>query len=172
MDDALRRIEAKLRDAGLRLRKPLDEGRIGAFERRHGIRLPEGYRRFIAEIGDGGPIPPYGLLPLGRRPKGPLTPEFLRARQSLPFLASPFPFTRGWITEDGEESDEGDVEQVAHGNLLLGDGGCGIEWRLIVTGPGRGSVWEFCDVGLGPAEPRRDFLGWYEDQLDEHATRR
>jgi len=172
MDDVLRRLEAKLRAGGIRLRKRLDESHIQAFELRHGVRLPEGYRRFIAELGDGGPIPPYGLLPLGRRPKGPFTPEFLRPKQSLPFVASPFPFTRGWNAEDGEESAEGEAQLVAHGNLLLAHGGCGIEWRLIVTGPERGSVWEICDAGLGPAEPRSDFLDWCEDHLDQYSTLR
>lgn len=171
-DGDLRRIEAKLRRADLSLRRPADEKRVIGFERKHRIQLPEDYRRFVLNLGDGGPGPPLmGLLPLGREGKAPLVPEFLRGRQWLPYLALPFPFTRDWIWEDGEDSDEGDTEQIGHGSLLLGDHGCGIEWRLIVTGPERGNVWQFDSVGIISAEPRRDFLGWYEDWLDGQADR-
>jgi hypothetical protein len=165
--DPLRRIEAKLQRTSLKLRKPLREPRVLAFEERHRITLPEGYRRFLIEIGDGGPGPPlYGLVPLGREDRLPFRPEFMRGRQRLTFVTLPFPFTRTWIWEDGERSDEGNVEQVGHGSLYLGTDGCGIEWRLIVTGPERGTIWNFSDVGISPTEPKRDFLRWYEDWLD------
>lgn len=148
MNDGLQRIEAKLRRAGITLRKPVGASRVTDFEWKHGIRLPEGYRRFITAIGDGGPGPPLtGVYPLGRGGKTLLVPEFMRVRQRLPFVALPFPFTRGWVWEDGEDSNEGDVEQVGHGSLLLGDHGCGIEWRLIVTGPECGTSGNFATSG-------------------------
>ncbi len=39
---------------------------IELFEERHGISLPHDYRSFIAEIGNGGAGPVYGLLPFGK----------------------------------------------------------------------------------------------------------
>jgi hypothetical protein len=46
------------------------DAEASAFECRHGISLPEGYRRLLLEIGNGGNGPPFYLLgPLGRGPK-------------------------------------------------------------------------------------------------------
>ena len=167
MEDRLHRVEVKVRQAGLKLRPPLTERAVLAFEESHGVSLPEGYRRFLLEIGDGGPGPSqYGLVPLGREVKLRFRPEFTRGRQRLPFVTLPLPFTRTWVWEDGQMSDEGETEQVQHGNLLLGTDGCGLHWHLIVTGVERGHVWQFSDIGITPTDPKRDFLGWYEGWLD------
>ena len=40
-------------------------------------------------------------------------------------------------------------------------------YQLIVTGPCRGEVWNFCDVGVQPCWERQDFLGWFELWLDD-----
>lgn len=167
MEERLRRVKAKVRQAGVELRPPLARKGVLAFESAHGVILPEGYRRFVLEVGDGGSGPPhYGLVPLGREVKPRFRPEFMRGRQRLPFVTLPFPFTRAWVWEDGDTSDEGDAEQVGHGSLLLGTDGCGMDWYLIVTGVARGHVWQFSDVGITPTDPGRDFLEWYENWLD------
>ena len=52
-------------------------------------------------------------------------------------------------------------------NLELIDIGCGQTFCLIVTGPCRGEIWHFTDVGIQPCCRRQDFLGWLEKWLDE-----
>ncbi|MFF4589442.1 SMI1/KNR4 family protein [Streptomyces sp. NPDC001388] len=116
---------------------------VHAFEKEHGVVLPEPYRTFVAEISDGslqGP-PAYGLVGLAEG-----------AAQQDP--AKPFPLTRAWLWEedDGPYEDPGAViDQVGeHGSIALGTDGCGMDWHLVVTGPHRGHIWHITDVGAMP----------------------
>ena len=47
--------------------------------------------------------------------------------EQLPDVAKPFPFTKPWIWEYGDESDEGSLDQVRHGSIFVGTEGCGME---------------------------------------------
>src|SRR5687767_14245206 len=49
-----------------KLNSPLLVSVVEAFEERHGVSLPQDYRCFITEIGNGGAGPYYGVLPFGR----------------------------------------------------------------------------------------------------------
>lgn len=44
-----------------KLNQPLSNQTIAAFENEHQIALPQGYRAFLEQIGDGGMGPYYGL---------------------------------------------------------------------------------------------------------------
>ncbi|MGY3848311.1 SMI1/KNR4 family protein [Streptomyces hydrogenans] len=145
---------------------------VRSFEAEHGVVLPEPYRTFVAEVGDGlraGP-PYYGLLPLAQTPPdwGAVRPE----RR----LAEPFPLTEAWVWEDDEDpalpEEEFEARTSAvfdHGSLLLGTDGCGMYWHLVVTGPQRGHVWQIAGEGALPfgshvADPPMPgtpgFTGW------------
>src|SRR3954471_3790250 len=76
-DDVLRRLaDLDRRDRRRRvfgasahdykLDPPLPVAVIEAFEGRYGLSLPEDYRHFITEIGNGGAGPYYGVLPFGK----------------------------------------------------------------------------------------------------------
>ena len=66
MEEQLERIKQKITIGGLSLGPVLPEREVAAFENRHSVTLPDGYRRFLREVGNGGDGPPYyGLARLG-----------------------------------------------------------------------------------------------------------
>jgi hypothetical protein len=164
------RIARKVRERGLHLGPPLDETALADFESGRGVTLPEGFRAFLQRVGNGGGRarngpPDCGLLALGEVPED-MTESESRPSRDVARLRRSFPFTRAWIWEEGEGSDEGTREQVWDGNLHLGTDGCAQYWVLVVTGPERGNVWMLTGVGITPAGPKADFLQWFEDWLD------
>jgi SMI1/KNR4 family protein SUKH-1 len=166
MLEQIRRIAEKVKAQGARLLPPLAETDALAFEQKHQITLPKGYRNFLLQIGNGGEGPPYyGVEPLGKTPRD-MNPSETETWTCLRDIQKPFPFTRDWTWEGGEETDEGGEEHISHGSIRIGNDGCGAYWHLIVTGPERGNVWMICGEGIGAACPKRDFLQWYEDWLD------
>jgi len=165
MDELLATIRAKAAQRGNLFGPPLAEADIRAFEIRHRIELPEGYRRFLAVVGNGGVGPPaYRLMRLGEIPNH-MCPEFERDWRELPHITEPFPHTATWVWED-EEYNQTRQDAARHGTLNLGHDGCGLYWLLVVTGTQRGQVWALADVGVCPQSPGRDFLQWIEAWLD------
>jgi SMI1 / KNR4 family (SUKH-1) len=166
MDDPILSIKERIAAQGKRLCPPLTGAEVTEFEVKHGVTLPEGYRRFLIEVANGGEGPPhYGLASLGSGPRSSYRPETAYWEQ-LPDVAKPFPFTKPWVWEDEDSSDEGTQEQVRHGSIYLGTDGCGMDWHLIVTGPERGNIWLITGEGMQPTSPKRDFLTWYSKWLD------
>jgi hypothetical protein len=162
----LERIKRKVATDRKTLNPVLGASEVSAFESRHNVSLPEGYRRFLVEIGNGGDGPPfYRLVSLGRGASSSSRPE-VDYWEQLPDIRRPFPITKPWRWGLGEVSEGGIAEQVRHGSLFIGEDGCGMDWRLIVTGPERGNVWQAGDMGIAPTRPKFDFLAWYEQWLD------
>jgi hypothetical protein len=144
----------------------LSEQDIQAFEDQYNIRIPEGYRLFLKEVGNGGVGGPAntGLFPLGL------------GKNQRPDL--PFPLTDIWewgIDDNVEPEDS--APAYRYGSISLCSFGGGEHARLIVNGPEYGNVWYISPEGAyyaeGPeatedSEPTRlDFLHWYEYWLDD-----
>lgn len=136
---------------------------VHAFEREHGIVLPEPYRTFVAEITDGsfsGP-PDFGLVGLTELPDdwGDDRAERVPSR--------PFPLTEAWLWEEDEPSPD-ELEPVFNdGSIVLGTEGDGEYWLLVVTGPQRGQIWNVTGEGAAPfgaefghTTAGSGFLGW------------
>jgi hypothetical protein len=167
--DRIERVAAKIRQRRLKLGDCVSNSDLTAFEKRYEIELPTDYKEFILRIGNGAPGPPaYGLIKLAEPPPGEVnrTSHTLHTREELANLKRAFPFTKAWVWEGGDTSDEGTKEQAWLGSLYLGTDGCGMDWVLIFTGPDRGRVWWRCGEGIQPTVPKRDFLRWFEDWLD------
>src|SRR5262245_5439146 len=172
---------------GFVLNPPLTEPQVAEFEAAHRIRLPDEYRRFLIEVGNGGAGPYYGLFRLGER---------MHLRDLRPWTendgvvgvpAEPFPHSGPWndLTGEPPEEDEGDESYDARmeafeeqyfsprhmdGAIPIADLGCALGHWLVVTGPEAGHVW--CDhrsegggiFPLAAAERERvTFLQWYSD---------
>ncbi len=178
MKETIHRILAKLdevRRRGLacfgsdhhrfRLNPPLGEAALQAFEREHGIRLPEDYRAFLRLAGNGGAGPYYGLLPLEKWNDAVLDdrPGYL-ARPSP--LRPDMPAGIAW-----EQALNCYWEELFQGALALVHQGCSYYALLVVTGAYRGRVvYVNLDCGGTPYFVHHpDFLSWYERWLDELA---
>ncbi|RLP06436.1 SMI1/KNR4 family protein [Propionibacterium australiense] len=179
----LARIKDKIARQGIELGPVLTEAEIAAFERECRTRLPEGYRLFLQQIGDGCAAMIDGF---------PLTRLADAERKDL---SAPFRFVEYfvWEAEGSLTDDELDTEvnfalglqgadrvhvdrrkldewiEWAMGNqgLQLIHVGCGRTFELITAGPCAGEVWDFADVGVEPCCERQDFLGWFELWLDD-----
>lgn len=148
LDEVLLRIKDKVKKQGIKLGEPLSERQISTFERRNSISLPEAYRRFLREIGNGC------------RWRSGYQMIRLSAEEYISGAKLPFPFQTEQIWDEAERKRE------ENGTLLLIDVGCGQTFRLIVTGKCRGEVWYQSEMGIQPCCQRQDFLGWFEKWLD------
>ena len=134
---------------------------IRDFETKFHVQLPDDYRDFLLRIGDGGAGPYYGLYPLRY------------AYEEMGWIergdvAKPFPLDRGWNLEDSKLNYElPDGADVRDGCIMLAHQGCGYWSFLIISGSGRGKVWDDYTTGDGGIHPTgQTFLQWYEDWLD------
>jgi len=145
-EDLARRIDA----AGLERRACVTEVRLRTFEQRHQLKLPPGYRRFLAELSDGITSEELSILGLEEAEKiaGP--------------IGEPFPYTNAYAKHilerllDSAEISFSDVmgdpalraRQVGSmpaGCLVLGDLGGGEMSVLVVAGEQAGFVWRVGD---------------------------
>ena len=155
------------------LNEPLTESEVTAFEDLYGVSLPEEYRAFLLQVGDGGAGPFYGIFRLDRSSLPAYYPGCPEPREDLlpGFLAGSFPHTRPWKAWDGNmaggrlpETDDEDYGDPAHiaGSLNLSHEGCGYMVRLVLNGSQRGALWEdgrCSDMGIKPFAP--GFAAWY-----------
>lgn len=121
----------------------LKESEIEEFEENEGVKLPQGYRDFLKNIGDGGAGPSYGLYSLNEARNGA---SFYPPIQDL--------------------NNKTDDEKESPGELLITQNGCGHFTWLKITDQ-KEEIWH--DGRVGGAEPcivSTDFLGWYNNWLD------
>ncbi|MDQ7907496.1 SMI1/KNR4 family protein [Phytohabitans sp. ZYX-F-186] len=168
--DQVDRIKRKLawlpEAAGLRRMNPaLSAEQVAAFEAQHGVRLPEAYRLFLTEIGNGGWAPDNPILPLEQWDRGLWwdSPGGMAAPCPLPLGVD---FGQDWI-DRYLTADEDSDDDLLPGTLTLAHLGGTFYLLLVVSGPARGRVLEFDRDGQPPRiHPQPDFLTWYEERLD------
>ena len=167
MNERLSMIRDGLLKKGCKLNDCVSERDILDFEEKHNINLPAEYREYLMNISNGGDGPPeYGICALGGTASD-MTDEQKVYWSNLENVDKPFPFTKPWVWEGDEESDEGEFEDTENGSIYIGNDGCGMYWHLIVTGPERGNMWLLTGEGIGPTEPKLNYLEWIEAWLNE-----
>lgn len=154
----------------LRPRVRLSE--VVAYEERYGFSLPEAYRRFILELGDGGAGPWNGIRSLIRG-TDPGMQEIEATCAALPTLITDdadlgeTDWREKLLGPDWEELWEADENLFSRGTIRLSDEGCGHEIVLVVNGPTAGMV---CSTDHGFSPPRfcdpPGFLDFYESWLN------
>lgn len=158
-EKVIKRIQGKVEALGIKMGECLSEDEIVSFENDHKIKLPQAYRIFLKNVGNG-----CDHMFEGRR---------LNDLESSPCqeLSMPFMLENFWLWEDDER--EPDIieaerkDRVYRGNMELINLGCCMSYNLIITGKCQGEVWNFTDVGVQPCCERQDFLGWFELWLDD-----
>ncbi len=151
------------------------------FETKYKITLPEPYRFFLKEIGNGGAGPYYGLEKLESGIYLDLD------NKNSTFQVDPskeFQFTEAWNLEFDDSDEETYFKQKdeiyfddgwVNGLLRICNYGCGVSINLVVNGKEYGNIWvdDRCnDGGIYPDKhfgnkARIDFLSWYELWLDK-----
>ena len=157
------------------------EQEVRDFESRFDIALPNGYRHFLLELGNGGAGPYYGVEKL----QDSLFIDLDAKREDeLLDPSKPFMLTDRWnmSSPDAElESEAFDRYEAVYfddkwvnGVLNICNFGCGVSLNLVVNGPEAGNIWvddRGNDGGIYPVPyfqqiGRTDFLSSYELWLD------
>ena len=157
------RLRTKLSEKSVVMGPTLDEAEIEAFEIACSTRLPEAYRLFLQQVGDGcddtvlaNGIGIYSLKRL--------------ADTAVKDLSHTVTINDYWLWEAEEDeallTNEAFDERLGNQGVLLLDQGCGDTYQLITACKWADEVWNFCDVGAGPCCERQDFLGWLELWVD------
>ena len=74
-------------------------------------------------------------------------------------ISKSFSFEQAWIWED--DYDEEKIKQIVYGNIELIDIGDAQSWNIIISGPQKGQMWLFSDVGIQPCAPPKSLLEWF-----------
>lgn len=156
------------------------EEELQEFEKRNKIALPEEYREYLKNIGNGGAGPFYGLLELEDNDNNPVD------------LSMEFPYTykeplnlfdvyesMDEIDDDNEEEQERFLNEIyeksVRGIIFLAHEGCGMYSALVVKGKEYGNIWYFDfanDAGVYPLTSKKTgkgmkFFEWLELWLDK-----
>jgi hypothetical protein len=172
------------------LHRPLTVEAVLAFEGDLEIALPEDYRQFLTEIGNGRAGPYYGVFGLGEMDAG-WSYKFWKEMVDVGDVSRPFPHTGPWNDLTGQPDCERDGTEESdrlwdaferhyynpanfNGAIPICHVGCAYRQWLVVTGAEAGHVW--CDDiadygGLYPLSEkgftRVTFCQWYRNWLDE-----
>ena len=160
----------------------LSEVEILDFEKNNQIELPQDYRKFIKNIGNGGAGPAYGIFKLENW-------NFELDIENRNFVKENFPYTEKWSLPYNENMDDEDYaeseefknreleyfsEKHIYGSIRICHYGCAIYCFLVVSGIEKGNVWidsRANDDGIYPfaseLKSRYNFAEWYNEWINE-----
>jgi len=112
---------------------------VEAFEQQHQITLPEEYRAFLLQLGNGGAGPDYGLDSLREwAPWGTLNQTFPHTQCWSPYEQDPCPPVD---LPQGRSFEGESWKRLWDGCLEIGGAGCDFKNLLVITGSERGNMW-------------------------------
>ncbi|MFK7905348.1 MAG: DUF4844 domain-containing protein [Chitinophagales bacterium] len=168
---------------------------LNHFEEKYKVTLPEDYKAFLNEVGNGGAGPYYGIYPLKKDLGG--------VENKFELLQFDFPHKEEWnlsekfftkfdeITGADYEDDENFDEEVAYffdhifwsnyykdeltyGSIYISNYGCGLRFLFIISGEEKGNIWFDGRADRGGIYPEIDdkenhigFSDWYINWLNE-----
>lgn len=164
----------------------LTESEILDFEKKYNLVLPDGYKSFLMEVGNGGAGPFYGLLSLYDNEGESVNLDYdFGFDLENPCLLQKYNFYDEKIENAETENEEQelwdlkdslineDYQNAKKGITFLCHEGCGMYSVLVLKGKESGTVWWFNfsdDVGVLPIlfkKKKVNFLDWYEMWLDK-----
>ncbi|WP_392532164.1 SMI1/KNR4 family protein [Nostoc sp. C117] len=135
---------------------------IEVFESKYDVTLPNDYRNFVLELGNGGAGPGYGLYGIPAI-ESENAISLTSQQNKYDSLSKLFPLKQAWNNLDLVVENKADFlvnldayfnQKCIPGTLLLADYGCGIYAILVITGEQRGKIWiddRTNDNGIYPA---------------------
>lgn len=160
--------------------KVLTESEIRDFETEYDVTLPEEYKLFLTEIGNGGLGPNYGLLSLQES-----IIDFKLVEKPVIDISSDFKYkdawNESWIDSIDWENDRPELDivnqymDVSHisGCLQISHYGHGCTNLLVIKGESKGQIWfdgRADYEGLIPEQDKHgciyNFFEWYDSWLN------
>ena len=178
---------------GFRLNPPLSETAALAFEREHKVALPDDYRQFLRDAGNGGAGPFYGVFPLGQMDDNMGFRHWSENDGLVGIPSEPFLLEEAWndlsympnseLQSEDETEYEAQMESfeksywsttLVNGATPICHEGCALRIWLVVTGSQAGYLWEdrrseyegLHPLTLANGSPAT-FAGWYQQWLDD-----
>ena len=170
--NAIDRLAAKVRNAKLSLRHPIDLASVEKFETVAGVRIPEDYRDFLLEIANGG-TKHCRMVPLSDW----CASYWIDAQPEMaarPCILTPDAYGQGvnWLemanVPDWERRWEKGEWDPMFGTIAIAEIGCGLFFSMVMTGPHRGKIFSWGDHALNPPffYDNRGFGDWFESCVD------
>jgi SMI1 / KNR4 family (SUKH-1) len=134
----------------------LREAEIQAFEVKHHIQLPDDYRNFLLEVGNGGAGPGYGLMPTEDKNNNFISQAFtlqeawndldLMIKNRSSFIVTPDAYLDN---------------KFIKGTIAIAHYGHGIFALLVILGEQRGNIWIDDRANCGGIYPFTENCGSY-----------
>lgn len=153
---------------GWRLNPPIPQEEVEAIETAYGFTLPDEYKKFITQIGNGGNIPPLHEDDPCRFVPFEDTPALKEAGCEFP-LSESWEWDTDFNFSINDPKDEEKWNRVHNSGIVVlakEDVGGGQTYYLVVSGERKGEVWERDESGTLRL-PGCSFLDWVELYLSK-----
>ncbi|NNG01396.1 MAG: SMI1/KNR4 family protein [Desulfobacteraceae bacterium] len=167
-------IAQKFEKANIQVRKGASPSGVEAFENKAGVELPEDYRSFIINVGNGG-RPPCRLLSLDNWDYSYWIKNPEESFAGEPCLLSPKCREHGenWlehlgIAEAGDLWDQNKWDPM-FGTIAIAEIGCGLSFSMVITGEYRSRIFSWGDHAEIPPVfyPELSFSEWMGNLLNK-----